>query len=123
LALRGKATAALDVSDGLLADCAHMATASAVAVHIDLQRLPIAAQTLALLGEPRAQQCALTGGDDYRLVFSLPAHELQSLQAQWPQVTVIGRVMHGSGVQVVDASGQLLRMPVSGYQHFGSADG
>jgi thiamine-monophosphate kinase len=123
LALRGKATAALDISDGLLADCAHMATASSVAVHIELNRLPIAHQALALLGEQRAQECALSGGDDYRLVFSLPVNELHSLQALWPQVAVIGRVMQGSGVQVCDASGLPLRLPASGYQHFGSAHG
>lgn len=123
MALRGKATAALDISDGLLADCAHLATASAMAVQIELSRLPIAEAALALLGEARAQQCALAGGDDYRLVFSLPAHELQSLQAQWPQVTVIGRVICGSGVQLFDASGQQLPLPVGGYQHFGSNHG
>ena len=123
LALRGKATAALDVSDGLLADCAHLATASAMAVHIDLPRVPIAEQALRFLGERRAQECALTGGDDYRLVFSLPPRELQSLQAQWPQVTAIGHIRHGSGVQVFDSSGQQLQLAAGGYQHFGSTHG
>ena len=123
VALRGKATAALDISDGLLADATHMATASAVALHIELDRLPMAEASVALLGARRAQECALIGGDDYRLVFSLPAGELQGLQAKWPQVTVIGRVLHGAGVQVFDAQGQLVSPPSKGYQHFGSAHG
>ena len=123
LALRGKATAALDISDGLLADCTHLATASGVAVHIELPLLPIAKAALALLGEARAQHCALAGGDDYRLLFSLPVDQLQSLQGQWPEVKVIGHVLQGSGVQVFDASGQRLHLSVGGYQHFGSAHG
>lgn len=122
-ALRGKATAALDISDGLLADCGHMAVASSVALRIELQLLPLCEQSLALLGEQQALKCALSGGDDYRLVFSLPPSELESLQAAWPEVTVIGHVLQGAGVQVVDARGQAVNSATSGYQHFGSAHG
>ncbi|HBX54730.1 MAG TPA: thiamine-phosphate kinase, partial [Pseudomonas sp.] len=64
-ALRGKATAALDISDGLLADCGHIAAASAVALLIEQARLPLSASLLALLGTAAARACALSGGDDY----------------------------------------------------------
>lgn len=121
--LRGKATAALDISDGLLADCGHLALASAVGLRIELERLPLSAAILQMLGESGARACALTGGDDYRLVFSLPSTELACLQAQWPQITVIGQVVAGTGVEVVDATGQQVMPAQSGYQHFGSAHG
>lgn len=123
LALRGNATAALDISDGLLADCAHLAAASGVAVHIELPLLPLAEAARVLLGEAGAQQCALSGGDDYRLLFSLPAPVLPCLQAQWPEVTVIGHVLPGAGVAVFDGAGQLVPVSAGGYQHFGSAHG
>ncbi|MBF7730906.1 thiamine-phosphate kinase [Pseudomonas sp. N040] len=122
-ALRGKAGAALDISDGLLADCGHLASASGVAVHIELARLPLSAPGRALLGDQRALECALSGGDDYRLVFSLPPGELATVQAAWPEVRVIGRILPGAGVQLTDAAGQLINPPHNGYQHFGSIHG
>jgi thiamine-monophosphate kinase len=118
--LRSKATAALDISDGLLADCGHIAKASGVALQVELQRLPLSPELLALLDKPAAQACALSGGDDYRLVFTLPAVHLPALQAAgWP-VLVIGRVSAGEGVQLLDEQGVIITPRVRGYQHFGS---
>ncbi|MDP3845198.1 MAG: thiamine-phosphate kinase [Pseudomonas sp.] len=120
-ALRGKATAALDISDGLLADCGHIATASKVALRIELERLPLSPALLALLDKPAAQQCALAGGDDYVLAFTLPAAHLPALQAAgWP-IVVIGQALAGAGVQLLDAQGIAIKPPARGYQHFGSA--
>lgn len=118
--LRGRASAALDISDGLLADCGHIAVASAVALQIELERLPLAPALRALAGA-RARDCALAGGDDYRLAFTLPAACLPALQAQWPEAAVIGRVLAGQGVQLLDAQGRLLEQPCVGYQHFGQS--
>ena len=121
LALRGKATAALDISDGLLADCGHIAAASGVALLIEQAQVPMSAALLAFAGESAARQCALSGGDDYRLAFTLPATHLADLQqAGWP-VRVIGRVVAGQGVTLLDAQGQPVQLPRGGYQHFGSA--
>ena len=121
LALRGKATAALDISDGLLADCGHIAAASGVALLIEQAQVPMSAVLLAFAGESVARQCALSGGDDYRLAFTLPATHLADLQqAGWP-VRVIGRVVAGQGVTLLDAQGQPVQLPRGGYQHFGSA--
>jgi thiamine-monophosphate kinase len=121
-ALRGKASAALDISDGLLADCGHIAAASGVALQVELARLPLSAALKALHGLEGARRCALNGGDDYRLAFTLPAVELPALQAAgWPLV-VIGQVFAGQGVQLLDEQGQAMPVPVGGYQHFeGSA--
>jgi thiamine-monophosphate kinase len=120
LALRGKATAALDISDGLLADCGHIAAASGVALVIEQAQVPLSAALQAFLG-PAALQCALCGGDDYRLAFTLPAQYLADVQqAGWP-VRVIGRVVAGQGVTLLDSQGQPVEPPRRGYQHFGSA--
>lgn len=120
-ALRGKATAALDISDGLLADCGHIAAASGVGLQVELARLPLSAAIQALLGLPAAQHCALSGGDDYRLAFTLPAQHLSGLQAAgWP-VTVIGRVVAGQDVQLLGEQGQIITPPQRGYQHFRSS--
>ncbi|BAN46411.1 thiamine-phosphate kinase [Metapseudomonas resinovorans] len=119
-ALRGLATAALDISDGLLADCGHIARASKVALLVDAARVPLSAALEGLFSREFALNCALAGGDDYRLAFTLPADALASIQADWPEVAVIGRVEAGQGVHLLDASGAELQPPALGYQHFGS---
>ena len=117
-ALRGKATAALDISDGLLADCGHIAAASRVGLRIENHRVPTSAALQTFLGAAQAQQAALSGGDDYVLAFTLPAAELPALQAEgWP-VHVIGRVVEGQGVGLVDEQGQDITPAIRGYQHF-----
>ena len=119
-ALRGKATAALDISDGLLADCGHIARASGCALRIELARLPLSAALLAAVGQAAAERYALSGGDDYRLAFTLPAAKLADLLlAGWP-VCVIGRVESGNGVQLLDGAGVDIQQPRGGYQHFGN---
>ncbi len=118
-ALRGKATAALDISDGLLADCGHIAKASGVALQIELERLPLSPALLALLDKPDAQDCALSGGDDYVLAFTLPAEHLSAVQAAVGPIFVIGHVLAGTGVQLLDARGEAINPRARGYQHFG----
>ncbi|MDP3817074.1 thiamine-phosphate kinase [Pseudomonas sp.] len=118
LALRGKATAALDISDGLLADCGHIAAASGVALLIEQARVPLSAALQAFVDTPTAYECALSGGDDYRLAFTLPPQYLADLQAAgWP-LRVIGRVAAGQGVWLLDADGAPVQAAHSGYQHF-----
>ena len=121
LALRGKATAALDISDGLLADCGHIAAASGVELIIEQAQVPLSNALLAQVGEASALQCALSGGDDYRLAFTLPPEYLADLQQAGLPVRVIGRVAAGQGVILLDAKGLPVQPPRSGYQHFGSA--
>ncbi|MFI8482401.1 thiamine-phosphate kinase [Pseudomonas sp. NPDC078700] len=122
-ALRGKATAALDISDGLLADCGHIAAASQVCMQIEVDKVPLSASLQACADDQAARQCALSGGDDYVLAFTLPAVELSPLQTQgWP-VHVIGRVVAGQGVEVLDGYGNKIIQAVGGYQHFGRDGG
>jgi thiamine-monophosphate kinase len=118
LALRGKASAAMDISDGLLADCGHIAQASDVALTIERDRLPLSNALVALLGQPGAQQAALSGGDDYVLLFTLPPVRLSPLLAEgWP-IHVVGSVMAGQGVMLVDSLGRDITPQIRGYQHF-----
>ncbi|MBI6909884.1 thiamine-phosphate kinase [Pseudomonas sp. SIMBA_059] len=118
LALRGKATSAMDISDGLLADCGHIAKASSVGLLVERQKLPLSTALLAFVGDDEARVAALSGGDDYVLVFTLPPAQLAPLQADgWP-IHVIGRVEAGQGVKLLDANGQDITPAVRGYQHF-----
>ena len=117
-ALRSRATAALDISDGLLADCGHIARASGVALCIERARLPLSGALRERFDLDEALRCALSGGDDYRLAFTLPAGELDTLQAEFPELAVIGRVEAGEGVHLYE-QGSELALAARGYQHFG----
>ncbi len=118
-ALRDRATSALDISDGLLADCGHIARASGVRLVVERNRLPMSEPLLTLFDLSSARQAALSGGDDYILAFTLPSEHLPGLLKEgWP-VHVIGRVEQGHGVVLVDDAGQDVTPDTRGYQHFG----
>ena len=106
--LLGSATAAIDISDGLLADAEHIAAASGVKLCLDPQRLPLSPALLSHPNLDRARHWALTGGDDYELCFCLPAGEGPPAGC-----TLIGEVEVGSGVH---CGGE--PVTVAGYQHF-----
>lgn len=117
-ALRGKATSALDISDGLLADCGHIALASGVRLLVERDKVPMSDALLAFFGADEALNAALSGGDDYRLAFTLPPSLLADLiAAGWP-IFVIGRVVEGQGVTLIDDQGQDVTPLTRGYQHF-----
>ncbi|RAU42452.1 MULTISPECIES: thiamine-phosphate kinase [unclassified Pseudomonas] len=117
-ALRGKATSALDISDGLLADCGHIALASSVGLRVERDKVPMSDALLALFNPDEALNAALSGGDDYRLAFTLPASCLAELiDAGW-SIRVIGQVVEGQGVVLVDGLGHDVTPSTRGYQHF-----
>ncbi len=121
LALRGIASAAIDVSDGLLGDLAHILERSGVGAVVDADAVP-AGSALASLDRPLRQAFALNGGDDYELCFTAPAGRHQQVIAAAGEagvpVTRIGRILHGSGLQVVDAAGQPLAVASRSFDHF-----
>ncbi len=121
-ALRGLASAALDVSDGLLADCGHIAEESGVALVIDAARVPLTGALQEAAGE-RALQLALSGGDDYVLAFTVAPHAVTALQVAGLSFHIVGRVESGGGVRVLDAAGRDITPAAGGYQHFGGGDG
>lgn len=117
-ALRGKATAALDISDGLLADCGHIARASRLALEVNLEQVPVSAALQDFVGHQAAVHAALTGGDDYVLAFTLPPAQLSPLREAGVAFHVIGRALDGEGVSLRDARGQDITPVQRGYQHF-----
>ncbi|MBT7720739.1 MAG: thiamine-phosphate kinase [Halieaceae bacterium] len=106
--LLGKATSAIDISDGLLADAGHIAAASGVSIDIECGRVPLSSALNSHLDSETKLKWALSGGDDYELCLTLPE------EATTPEgCTRIGRVTKGHGVKVdqdIDFT--------AGYQHF-----
>jgi thiamine-monophosphate kinase len=122
LALRGIASSAIDISDGLLADLGHILDASKLAALLDFPALPISPVLRAHLQHPLAKHFVLSGGDDYELCFTAPvAHHAKilgiSAQLELP-LTRIGTIVAGSGCLVLDAAGNPIHMDTSGYDHF-----
>ncbi len=133
LALRGVASAAADVSDGLLGDLGHILAQSGVGATVDADIAIHLIATCAYSTRARGQfdaeippalalQCVLAGGDDYELVFTAPRAQAAAVQAaaraSGTPVTRIGRTEAMAGVRVVDGSGALLPGPWASFDHF-----
>lgn len=123
VALRGLASAAIDISDGLLADLGHIAEASGVAIQIHAEALPLSQALRTATGAASALEYALGGGDDYELAVCVPASQAAAARREAARLgnplTLIGEVMTGSGVRCLDAQGQALGLAGQGFQHFG----
>jgi thiamine-monophosphate kinase len=115
--LIGLATAAIDISDGLVGDLAHICNASRLGAVIEAARLPLSKPARHVLAEhPEHLLTILTGGEDYELLFTAPADRKAEL-ALLP-VTVIGRMEAGQGTSVIDAEGHAVATGRGGYRHF-----
>lgn len=127
LALRGIASAALDVSDGLLGDLGHLLQRSHVGAVIEtgwLQQSPAVSTDLLALPWPRRLDMALAGGDDYELLFTAPPHHraqvLAAAQDSQTPVTRIGQITAEPGLRVRDPQGQPVTRRFSSFDHFQS---
>ena len=129
LALRGVASSAIDVSDGLLGDLGHILKASGVGACVDAtvatNLLAASAQQAGAAADFDAQtlmQCALAGGDDYELVFTAPPAQQAAVQAaaqaSGTRATRIGRVEPAPGLRVVDSQGQPVAQHFASFDHF-----
>lgn len=120
-ALRGLATAAMDVSDGLLGDLGKLAAASRVGVRLDLDLLPVAPVLADHYERGQCEHYVLHGGDDYELLFTSPPAQVAALEAVAQAAGValheIGAVVAGSGVTCTRA-GQIETVAGHGYDHF-----
>ena len=121
-ALRQIASAALDISDGLVADLGHILKRSGVAAEIDVDKLPLSDELRQF--EPdlaKAQQLALSSGEEYELCFTVPEQNRGALETALAhtgvKATCIGRIRVGSGLSLVKAS-QPLDWQLAGYDHF-----
>jgi thiamine-monophosphate kinase len=120
-ALRGVASAAMDVSDGLLGDLGHLLKRSGVGVRIDVDAVPRSA-ALARQSLAWQRECTLAGGDDYELLFTAPADRAEAVRAAGAAagvaVTPIGRIEAAPGVRLHDAAGQPLPATYRSFDHF-----
>jgi thiamine-monophosphate kinase len=123
-ALRGVATSAIDISDGLLGDLQHVLDRSGVGATVEAAaaRPLLAASAGCALPADRIDALVLAGGDDYELAFTAPVQRRAAVEAAARQagtpVTRIGRIEAEPGLRVVDAQGQPLQRRFASFDHF-----
>jgi thiamine-monophosphate kinase len=121
LALRGVATAAIDLSDGLVGDLGHVLARSGVGATVEVDAIP---RSEIVAARSRALQltCVLAGGDDYELLFTAPAVHDDAVRAAGQRagvaVTPIGRIEAEAGLRLVDAAGRPVAFTERGFDHF-----
>ncbi len=121
--LHGIATTAVDVSDGLLGDLAHVCQQSGVGAVIERQRIPLsAAMEQHLVSDTAGWQLVFGGGDDYQILFAAPSDCRQQIMdlaaAQNVQVFRIGSVTQEKRMAVLDEVGQPIDAAPAGFTHF-----
>lgn len=121
-ALLGIAHAAIDISDGLLADLGHILERSRLGAEVHLASLPLATAVRERLLDPLVMRAALAGGDDYELCFTAAreraAEVLQAAEAVGVTVTRIGRIGDELGLKLLDGEGLPIRFEQAGFDHF-----
>ena len=121
LALRGLATSAIDLSDGLAPDLGHILERSGVGAALEVEQIPLSPSILEALGQEAAWHAALTSGDDYELCVTLPPDRQDALTQVWQALacpmTPIGRVVKQRGLSCRrhDGTGFVVGR---GYEHF-----
>jgi thiamine-monophosphate kinase len=131
IALRGLATSAIDISDGLLADLGHILECSGTGAEIKFDALPVSpllgSFTNVQPGENSkasdlAMHCILAGGDDYELCFTAPAARRAEIEALADKLGLplarVGVIVAGSGCVVRTADGRVIQTKEKGYDHF-----
>jgi thiamine-monophosphate kinase len=120
--LRGVASAAQDVSDGLLADAGHLAEASGVGIRLEVAALPLAGILAANRSSEEVFRLVLSSGDDYELVFTAPKGRKKAVEKAAAEAGVkvsrIGKVVKGAGVTVIDLTGMPMDTEYAGFRHF-----
>ena len=111
--LVGRAHAAIDISDGLVADLCKLLEASGAGGELDIDKVPRSAALLERFDADSAERYALTGGDDYELCFTAPADAVAGIEG----ITAIGNVT-GSDELVCRKGDRIVPVDDSGYRHF-----
>jgi thiamine-monophosphate kinase len=125
LALRGVASSAIDVSDGLVGDLGHIVERSGVGARVDVARLPASPWLAAMLKDGRrspALSCLLAGGDDYELCFTAANPQRERIAALAGSLglalTRIGKITATGGFTVRDETGAAMKALPRAYDHF-----
>ena len=113
LRLGGRAHAAIDLSDGLVADLKKLLDASGVGALLEIDKVPLSDALRSCFDIDSARQFALTGGDDYELCFTAPADAVADIDG----ITAIGKVTESRDL-VCRHEGEIVEVDVSGYRHF-----
>ena len=111
--LVGRAHAAIDVSDGLVADLSKLLVASELGAQINIEDIPTSSALTARFDDDTALRFALSGGDDYELCFTASADAVAGIDG----ITAIGTVTADEGL-VCRRAGEIVDVDVSGYRHF-----
>jgi len=123
LALRGLASSAIDVSDGLLGDLGHVLRRSGVGATVEVDAVPRSA-VLAAQPADLQRECTLAGGDDYELIFTAAPVDADRVhaagRAAGVRVTRIGRIEAGKALVLVDAAGRRVENHFGSFDHFRS---
>jgi len=122
LALRELASAAIDISDGLIADLGHVLEASGVGAQLRLEQFPLSAPVRAAIDADAAWDLPLSGGDDYELCFTLPPMHAAALARISERLalpmTRIGRIEAAPGLRCIRGDGSQWSGHSPGYEHF-----
>jgi thiamine-monophosphate kinase len=121
--VRTHASAAMDVSDGLVGDLTKLCRVSQVAANVEVARVPLSDAARALIAtEPGLREPALTGGDDYEIVCTVPPDKAESFRAaaKTAEVSVseIGVIAEGEGARFIDPAGEPLIFRHASFSHF-----
>jgi thiamine-monophosphate kinase len=122
--VRGGVRAAIDISDGLVADLSHVCAASRVGANVHVDAVPVHPHAREALGQ-RALELALSGGEDYELLFTAPdrvVREAARLLGEGCPVTVIGEVTEGTKVGLLAGDGRPYYIDGPGWDHFGKGE-
>ncbi len=122
LSLRHVAHAAIDISDGLLADLGHILERSDVGAELHFDSLPAHPALAHFLNQPWARNCLLAGGDDYELCFTAPASRQGEISAIGERLGLklsrIGSITELPGLRLLDDRGTPMTIERGGYDHF-----
>jgi thiamine-monophosphate kinase len=124
-ALRGLATAAIDVSDGLLADLTHICRLSGVGATVELSAIPVSSIGARHIGTDAGRNAIVAGGDDYELCFTAHPNSRDSIQELTDvlgvPITRVGQIKRGKGVSLLGSDGKAVKVDGRGYDHFQGA--
>lgn len=122
LELSALAHSAIDVSDGLLGDLAHICECSGVGAKVEYSAVPCSADLLPLRDQERVSRAILAGGDDYELCFTAAPERAARIEALSTTLDIaltrIGRIVEGNAVTVFDSAGRPLPVKDKGFDHF-----